>query len=243
MKFKSITPLLTLMTLLHSFPLPAADLPQPHIFRNLADGKKQTVVVYGTSLTAGGAWADATRQWFDAAYPGLVTFINSGGPGQNSDWGLQNLKAKVLDHHPDLVFIEFSYNDAHEKFKMPVEKGAANLDQIVQAILKGNPEATLVLQTMNVGWDTPNANKSLSIRPQLEEFNNNYRAYAAKHSLPLLDHYVAWLKLKESDPATYQKYIPDGTHPGKEGSLAVTWPTIKDWLQKSSGKTEPATQP
>src|SRR5690349_11253996 len=75
-------------------------------FRSLAAGKKQTVVVYGTSLTHGGAWANATKQWFDQTYPGQVTFINSGGPGQNSDWGLANLKAKVLDHHPDLVFVE-----------------------------------------------------------------------------------------------------------------------------------------
>jgi lysophospholipase L1-like esterase len=239
MKFMSITFLLAFMTLLNPFSLVAADFPQPPIFRNLAEGKKQTVVVYGTSLTEGGAWAPAMKQWFDANYPGLVSFVNSGGPGQNSDWGLQNLKTKVLDYHPDLVFIEFSYNDAHEKFKMPVDKGASNLDQMVQTILKENPEVTIVLQTMNVGWDAPNANMSLSIRPQLEEFNNNYRAYASKHNLPLLDHYVTWLKLKETDPATYQRYIPDGTHPGKEGSLAVTWPTIKDWLQKASGKTDP----
>lgn len=216
--------------------------PLPVIFRNLAAGKKQTVIVYGTSLTAGGAWASAAKQWFDEHYPGLVTFINSGGPGQNSDWGLENLKAKVLDHRPDLVFVEFSYNDAHEKFAMPLERGADNLDKIVQAILGENPEATIVLQTMNVGWDAPNANRSFSIRPQLEKFNGNYRACASKHNLPLLDHYAAWLKLKESDPATYQRYVPDGTHPEKEGSLAVTWPGVRDWLQQSCGMPDPASR-
>src|SRR6478736_3083366 len=75
------------------------------VFRNLDAGKKQTVVVYGTSLTAGGAWAGAVQKWFEKQYPGLVNFINSGGPGQNSDWGKANLKAKVLDHRPDLIFL------------------------------------------------------------------------------------------------------------------------------------------
>ncbi len=200
-------------------------------FHNLAAGKKQTVVVYGTSLTHGGAWAPATKRWFDQTYPGQVTFINSGGPGQNSDWGLANLKAKVLDHRPDLVFVEFAYNDAHEKFNMPVERGAANLKKIVEAVRAQNPHTVIVLQTMNIGWDAPNGNRSLSVRPDLERFNDNYRKLAREQGLPLLDHYVVWKRLKETDPATYQKYVPDGTHPGSTGSLAVTWPTIQAWLE------------
>lgn len=203
-------------------------------FRNLVSGKKQTVIVYGTSLTHGGAWANATKQWFDQTYPGQVTFINSGGPGQNSDWGLANLKAKVLDHQPDLVFVEFSYNDAHEKFHMPVERGAANLAKIVEAIRAQNPAVVIVLQTMNIGWDAPNGNRSLSVRPELERYNDNYRKLAREQGLPLLDHYVAWKKLKETDPATYQRYVPDGTHPDAQGSLAVTWPKVKAWLETTS---------
>lgn len=200
------------------------------IFRELAKGKSQTVTVYGTSLTHGGQWAVATKGWFDKAYPGKVKFINGGGPGENSDWGLANLKAKVLDHHPNLVFIEFSYNDAHEKFKMPVERGAANLRKIVEAIRARDPETTIVLQTMNVGWDAPNGRGSFSIRPDLEKYNDNYRKLAKELNLPLLDHYAAWKKLKDTEQETYQRYIPDGTHPNAEGSLAVTWPTVKAWL-------------
>lgn len=48
-----------------------------------------------------------------------------------------------------------------------------------------------MLQTMNVGWDAPNGNRSLSARPQLEAFNEVYRGYAREHGLPLLDHYGA----------------------------------------------------
>src|SRR6185295_2175026 len=92
-----------------------AETTKPAIFTNLQAGRKQTVVVYGTSLTVGGAWAVATKQWFDQNFPGLVTFVNSGGSGQNSDWGVANLQKKILDLNPDLVFIEFSFNDAHEK--------------------------------------------------------------------------------------------------------------------------------
>ena len=97
-------------------------------FANLKAGKPQTIVLYGTSLTAGGAWAVATREWFAKHYGDRATVINSAGPGQNSQWALANLQERVLAKEPDLVLIEFSYNDAHEKFKLTVEQAAKNLD-------------------------------------------------------------------------------------------------------------------
>lgn len=221
------------------YPLPAGIVrPAGALFAALADGKKRTVVVFGTSLTHGGAWTVATRQWFDERYPGQVAFVNGGGSGQNSDWGVANLQTKVLDHRPDLVFVEFSYNDAHDKFDMPPERGADNLRHIIGGIRSANPDAAIVLQTMNVGWDAPNGNRSLSVRPQLERFNDNYRTIAREQGLPLLDHYAAWKKLKDEQPGTFQAYVPDGSHPTEEASLAITWPAIKAWLEAARAAAE-----
>ena len=108
------------------------------LFRNLEAGEKQTVVAYGTSLTHAGAWTAMTREWFETNYPGQVTFINSGGSGRNSDWGVSNLQAKVLDHHADFVMVEFSFNDAHTKFAMSAEHAWTNLSTIVQGIREQN---------------------------------------------------------------------------------------------------------
>lgn len=213
-----------------SMVIPGAQAAFP-IFENLQVGKKQTVVLYGTSLTSGGEWAKAVRAWFDVTYPGLVHVVNSAGPGQNSDWGLKNLKPRVLDHRPDLVFLEFSYNDASEKFQLPVERGMRNLDAMVKALEGVDPGLTIVLQIMNVGWDAPNGNRSQSTRPQLEAFNDNYRTYARLHSMTLLDHYPNWRKLKETESQVFQSYVPDGTHPNATGSLNVTWPVVKEWLE------------
>ena len=212
---------------------------ETRFFQNLNAGKKQTVVIYGTSLSAGGAWAIASKEWFDARYPGLVAVVNHSGPGKNSDWAVTNLKTKVLDSRPDLVFIEFSYNDAHNKFQMPVEQGATNLEKIIRAIWKQNPNTAIVLQVMNVGWDAPNNNKSASSRSELEKYNDNYRACAKTYGLPLLDHYPNWLRLKETNPQQFQAYVPDGTHPSKEGSLAITWPTVKAWLEQNKLQSQP----
>ena len=74
---------------------------------NLKAGKPQTMVTYGTSLTAVGApWVSEVQQILQTNYPGLLTVINSGGIGQWSQWGVSNLEAYVIAKKPDTVFIE-----------------------------------------------------------------------------------------------------------------------------------------
>jgi acyl-CoA thioesterase-1 len=199
-------------------------------FRRLEEGTPQVIVLYGTSLTVTGGWVDALNRWFRTEYPRLVTVVNSGGSGQNSTWGVENLTDKVLQHRPDLVLIEFSYNDAHEKFGLRPQDAWNKLDAIVAGIHEHRPGAAVVLQIMNVGWDAPNGNRSLSVRPQLDTFNDEYRRYARQHALPLLDHFPAWSRLKRAEAERFQRYVPDGSHPTKEGSLAMTWPTIRSFL-------------
>jgi lysophospholipase L1-like esterase len=202
-------------------------------FANLKAGRAQTIVLYGTSLTAGGEWAVATRDWFTKRYGDKATVINSAGPGQNSQWGLANLQERVLAKEPDLVLIEFSYNDAHEKFKLSVEQAAKNLDAIVTGIKAKRPACDIVLQVMNANWDGNSDKKPMSSRPQLTAFNDNYRTYATQNNLPLIDHFPAWQKLKETDEARFHTYVPDGTHPTKEGSLAITWPAVQALLERA----------
>lgn len=212
----------------------AAAAEKPDVFKNLAAGGKDTVVVYGTSLSHGGEWAKEMKRWFDAKYPGQVTFVNNSGPGQHSGWGLQHVEEKVVKLQPGLVLVEFAFNDARDKYDVSVKQAAENLDKIVATISKGSPRTEIVLQVMNVGWDVPGGNQSHSWRPKLQDYNDNYRKLAKKRGFDLIDHYAAWALLKEKDTATYERYIPDGTHPEAEGSLAVTWPAVKAWLEARS---------
>lgn len=203
-------------------------------FANLRAGKPQVIVLYGTSLTAGGEWAVATKAWFTENFGDKATVINGAGPGQNSQWGLANLDQRVLAHQPDLVLIEFSYNDAHQKFKLPVEQAAKNLDAIVRGIKAKRPQCDIVLQVMNANWDGNSDKKPMSSRPQLAAYNDNYRAYAKANNLPLIDHFPAWQELKDKDPEKFHALVPDGSHPTKEASLAVTWPAVKTLLERAA---------
>lgn len=205
-------------------------------FGRLQNGQKQTVVFYGTSLTRNGAWTTAVQNWLNQKFPGQVTCFNSGLSGKNSDEGVAQMQTQLLAHKPDLAFIEFSINDSHKKFDMPIERGASNLDQIVKALRAQNSSAAIVLQVMDVPWDAPNGNRSLTDRPQLQAFNDNYRTYARQHALPLIDHNADWLRLKETDSDNYHAYLADGLHPNKDGDLAITWPAIETLLSTINTK-------
>lgn len=203
-------------------------------FKKLDSGNKQTVVAFGTSLTKYGAWVSLMNEWFGKEYPGLVTVINSGGPGQHSDWGVKQVKKLVNAHKPDLVFIEFSYNDAHTRFKLSVPHCRENLNKIVDTIKKANPNVVIVLQTMNV----PLGNHQVS-RPEIEKFNDNYRNYAKEQKVILIDNYPAWLKIHDNELEKYKKFVPDGSHPNKNGIIAVTWPAIKKVLESAKNAKNP----
>jgi lysophospholipase L1-like esterase len=205
------------------------------VFRNLQTGKKQTVVVYGTSLTINGAWTKGLSDYFEKEFPGQVTLFNGAKAGMTSDWGIQNLQERVLSKNPGLVFIEFSMNDAATKNNISLEKSKASLDNMVNTLRKQNTEMDIVLQTMDIAWDPPKTpeKKYGSERPHLNEYYEVYRRYAREHNLPLVDNYPNWLRLQKDKPEEYQKMVSDGIHPHSGPSMSVTWPAIKALLEKA----------
>lgn len=204
---------------------------------NLLAGKDQTVVVYGTSLTAGGRWVAETKTWLEGLNPGKakLTLVNSGQSGKNSLVGLEKLDAAVIAKKPDTVLIEFAVNDAflfpEEEKRVSVEGSQKNLEEMIERIKKALPGTEIILQTMNPAWDAPNGNGSGSKRPALADYYEGYRKIAAKHGLLLIDHNKNWVELQKTDKAQFEKYVADGVHPTPAASTAVTFPQVKKSLE------------
>lgn len=213
---------------------------------NLRAGQPQKLVVYGTSLTEGGQWVSDTSNWLKAQYPGLVTVINSGMSGKASNSGVANLQTKVIGLAPDTVLIEFGMNDSFTAYPandidygITVAKCRENLNTMIDAIRVAKPSTEIILQTMNQPWDAPNGNQSSTKRPNLPAYYDCYRSVAAERGLLIIDHHANWTRLQASDPALYQSYLPDGTHPTAAASTAITFPEIKSALAASPAGTAP----
>ncbi len=106
---------------------------------NLDSGMEQTVVTYGTSLTAGGAWVRHLEEELQRSYPGKAKVINSGSGSKWSTWGAENLEERVIKKRPDTVLMEFAINDAYLPYDTSVEQARKNLETMIDQILKANP--------------------------------------------------------------------------------------------------------
>ena len=188
---------------------------------NLAAGKKQTIVTYGTSLTAGGAWVGQLAQALKARYGDKAAVINSGRGAMWSKWGVDNLDQRVIQKAPDAVFIEFAINDAFLAYKTSVGDAKANLENMIDRILKARPDCQIILMTMN-----PPIKIHLERRPKIEEYYQMYRDVAAQRKLQLIDHYPAWKAILDKAPQRFDKLVPDGIHPNAAGCAEVIAPAI-----------------
>jgi lysophospholipase L1-like esterase len=135
------------------------------LVKNLSSGKKQHLIVYGTSLTAGGAWVGQVKTALEKKFPGLLTVTNSAKGGMWSKWGVENLDEKVLKLKPDTVIIEFAINDAFAKYATPVDAAKKNLETMIERIQKENPAAEVILMTMNP--PTKNITRCTEMSPRL----------------------------------------------------------------------------
>ncbi|MCW8132526.1 MAG: SGNH/GDSL hydrolase family protein [Planctomycetota bacterium] len=204
---------------------PAASAYRSPTMEKLAAGQAQTIVTYGTSLTAGGAWVKGLEEELKNVCKVPPKVVNCGMSGKNSDDGVKQI-ASVLNAKPDLVFIEFAMNDAVLRFNISVEQARTNLETIIGKIQTSKPGVEIILMTMNPPTNAQREGK----RPEIEAYYEMYRATAKKFKLGLIDHFAAWNKLLKDDPKTFKKYVPDDLHPNAEGSAAVTLPGILTFL-------------
>jgi len=198
----------------------------------LAAGHAQTIVTYGTSLTAGGAWPGLLQELLNRKYPGLATVINSGEGGQWSGWGVENLDERVLQKHPDAVFLEFGVNDAVLRFNASLELARSNLELMLDRILGQNPLCQVILQTMNCAGGAAEERRG----GRTAAYYQIYRDVARERGLLLIDMYPVWKNLFERDFVEFQRLAPDLLHPNREGAERIAMPVIEAvlWPQTST---------
>jgi acyl-CoA thioesterase-1 len=211
---------LMLLSVLLSMSLNAAE--PALVVKNLAAGKKQHIVTYGTSLTAGGAWVGQLRELLNKKFPGLATVTNSGQSGMWSKWGLDHLDERVIKKNPDTVLIEWAINDAFLEYKTSVEQAQKNLETMLDAILKHNPNCEIILMTMD-----PPINVHLEKRPEIEKYYQMYRDVAKARKLRLIDHEANWKPVLEKGKDAYLALVPDGIHPNAKGCEQIITPAIE----------------
>ena len=187
----------------------------------LAAGRPQTVVTYGTSLTAGGAWVAQFGAALEKNFPKLATVVNSAKGAMWSKWGVENLDGRVIAKKPDALFIEFSINDAFLEYKTPVEDARKNLETMIDRTLAAQPACEIILLVMN-----PPTGAHLDRRPKIAGYEQVYRDVAKARGLRLIDFSADWQAVLQQGEAQWHALVPDGIHPNADGARQVILPHL-----------------
>lgn len=115
----------------------------------LKNNKKLNIGYFGGSITEGAGasdpskcWRSITTQWFRDTYPDCeINEIMAAIGGTGSDLGAYRCEKDLLSGDPDLVFFEFSCNDAEDPF-LPIVN---NCESIYRKIWEKDPTTEIVV--------------------------------------------------------------------------------------------------
>jgi lysophospholipase L1-like esterase len=113
----------------------------------LSSGGPFTIAFLGGSITQNAeteGFIAALRERISSDFPDLdLKIINAGMASTDSSWGAKRIDRDVLEHKPDLVFVEFAVNDGDRN-------SSPDMERIVRKIHEVDPETEIVfLYTMS----------------------------------------------------------------------------------------------
>ncbi len=115
-----------------------------NVIRKIKAKEEVTVAYLGGSITAAAGWRPKTTAWLKAKYPeAQFKEIHAAIGGTGSDLGVFRVGRDVLQHDPDLLFVEFAVNDNQDAANTRQEC-VMGMEGIARHTLLENPLADVV---------------------------------------------------------------------------------------------------
>ncbi len=119
-------------------------------------GEPVTVAYIGGSITRGASggpyhnWTRLMQNWLEKTFPkSEMTFVNAGIDGTGSFYGNMRLESNVLDHEPDLFFIEFALNDGS-----PNDNNKDGFESMIRRVLSSEKKPAIMVLLVGFSQDS-----------------------------------------------------------------------------------------
>lgn len=216
----------------------------PNFITKVEAGTSVKVAYLGGSITAAPGWRVQSREWIQKQYPkSNVEEIHAAIGGTGSDLGVFRLQRDVLQHYPDLLFVEFAVNDGGT---LPEQIHKA-MEGIVRQTWAANPETDICFVYTLTEKMLPDLQSGKMPRSAsaMEELADHYGIPSIHFGVEVARLEAAGeLVLKAPRPKNIKSTTPmvfssDGVHPHIETghrlyveAIARSWPKIADVNRK-----------
>ena len=185
------------------------------------------IVFHGHSVPAGyfktpvvntlGAYPHLVLQKIKEAYPfAVVNTIVTGIGGENSVKGAKRFDAEVLNHNPDVLFIDYALNDRGAG----LEKAYAAWDEMIKKAKSNNIKVILLSPSPDQRVDYENPKNELKMH------TDQVKRLANENKVGFVDTYKAF-EFLYSDRAQLVKYMSQVNHPNEKGHELIGNEIIK----------------
>lgn len=174
-------------------------------------------IAYLGGSISGGSWRTNVTAWFRSQYP-EVTFVEipAAVGGTSSEYATHRLRADVVRHRPDLVFVEFAVNDAQAGLG---ERALATMEAIVRQVRESSA-ADICFLYFPMQSQLPDLDRGAM--PAVVALHEQV---AARHQVPSIAigpevarRIGAGALVWQGDHGRPPPFTNDGVHPGAEGN-------------------------
>ena len=211
-----------------------------NVLQKLKQGEPVRIAYLGGSITAAAGWRVQTRDWFRSEFPDAeVEEIHAAIGGTGSDLGVFRLEHDVLQHRPDLLFVEFAVNDGGAS----PERIWKAMEGIVRQTWAAYPRCDICfVYTFRVGYENDlREGNSPRAASAMELLADHYGIPSINMALKVVELEQAGTLIFKSDEPTPEgviRFSKDGVHPLEEGHRIYT-----DVIAGAIRQMEPTSEP
>jgi len=155
-------------------------------------------------------------------YPfAVINVINTSIGGENSVSGQLRFETEVLNHKPDVLFIDYALNDR----AVGLDKSKIAWEKMIERAKQDNIKIILLTPSPDLNVDMSESDN------ELEKHANQIKELSKKYEIGLVDSYLAFKKIKD-DCDCLADYMSQRNHPNEKGHLLITSEILKYFVEK-----------
>ena len=196
-------------------------------YKKITEDKQLNVVYFGGSVTSGAAASDPEKtswraiigEYLVKKFPDVkVKNVRASIGGTGTGIGLFRMDEDVIAHNPDLVFIDFTLNDAYQRYTM--EESIVYYESLIRRLYKANPLVDIICLYI--------ADRNTVVKGS--QWIDEHKRLAAHYDIPTVDFNTVLVKELESTGKDVGEYLKDWVHPCDNGYVLYA-SAVREFLE------------